>query len=622
MESRKALLCAALAVLPQAGIALEELLVTGTYSPRPALTASTTVLDAPQIAALNKRNVAGLLQTVPGLLVEEQGGPGGLTAVSVRGGESNFTLVLLDGVPVNDPTNSRGGSFDFANLNSALIERIEVVRGPRSAVYGSDALAGVINIVTRREEQGHRYYVQLEGGDDQFMHQGVAARGRVDAFDYAVELTNRDDGEPVGGSERESDGINVRLGWAPFNGQELWFAARYLDGERRSFPEQSGGEKFALSGDRDQIEYEDLVTSLGWRYQVTRAWHSSIEASRFDHEESFASPGIPPFFEVPPNVADTDFTRDQVRWVNTVIPRKGYTVNVGADLRREDGESDGFVDFFGNPASTSFELERDTLGLFAAVSARPFKPLLLHAGVRHDDPDEFDSETTYEAGIDAQLVSKLSVSANWGEAYKLPSFFALGNALVGNPDLEPERARSWDLGIAWHDEGKLELSLTAFMNDFEDLVDFDETTFRNVNRSEVETSGVELAGRWQPNEALWLNVYGTYTDIDVKGEDTTLTGRPEWSGGASASWHLLPILRTTLDYRYGGEQWSTSRHTGQEVTQKLDDYHRFDWVLEWRPDRHWRWQLSVDNLLDEDYETAVGFAAPGRALRVGVRYTN
>ena len=186
MGSRKVLLIAALAGLPQAGSALEEMLVTGAYSPLPVLTASTTVLDAPQIEALNKRNLAGLLQTVPGLLVEEQGGPGGLTAVSVRGGESNFTLVLLDGVPVNDPTNSRGGSFDFANLNSALIERIEVVRGPRSSIYGSDALAGVINIVTRREESGHRYHVHVEGGEDNFAPRHdvdhARERGRTDEF--------------------------------------------------------------------------------------------------------------------------------------------------------------------------------------------------------------------------------------------------------------------------------------------------------------------------------------------------------------------------------------------------------------------------------------------------------
>jgi outer membrane cobalamin receptor len=128
----------------QAGApALENMLVTGSYSQRTATTASVSVLESDEIRSLAKRSVADLLKTLPGLLVEEQGGPGGLTAVSIRGGEANFTLVLLDGVPINDPTNTRGGGFDFANLNATLVERIEVVRGTQSAIYGSDAVAGL-----------------------------------------------------------------------------------------------------------------------------------------------------------------------------------------------------------------------------------------------------------------------------------------------------------------------------------------------------------------------------------------------------------------------------------------------------------------------------------------------
>ena len=124
------------------GPAIEDVLVTGTLAPQLALTSSVSVLDTEQILALNKTTVADLLKTLPGLLVEKQGGPGGLTAVSIRGGESNFTLVLIDGVAVNDPTNFRGGGFDFANLNPNMVDRIEVVRGAQSAIYGSDALVG------------------------------------------------------------------------------------------------------------------------------------------------------------------------------------------------------------------------------------------------------------------------------------------------------------------------------------------------------------------------------------------------------------------------------------------------------------------------------------------------
>ncbi|MEZ5501504.1 MAG: TonB-dependent receptor plug domain-containing protein [Halioglobus sp.] len=166
----KQLLCACAALVAVAGNAaaespaLETVLVTGTFAPQEALTSSVSVLDARQIQALNKTTLADLLKTLPGLLVEEQGGPGGLTAVSIRGGESNFTLVLVDGVPVNDPTNFRGGSFDFANLNPGMIDRIEVVRGAQSAIYGSDALAGVINIITRRPVRPRTVGVCRGGG--------------------------------------------------------------------------------------------------------------------------------------------------------------------------------------------------------------------------------------------------------------------------------------------------------------------------------------------------------------------------------------------------------------------------------------------------------------------------
>ncbi|MFT4614392.1 MAG: vitamin B12 transporter [Bacteroidia bacterium] len=601
---------------------LENVLVTGSYSPQEELTAAVTVLDKAQITALNKRSLAGLLQSVPGLLVEEQGGPGGLSAVSVRGGEGNFTLVLLDGVPINDPTNSRGGGFDFANLNTALVERVEVIRGPRSAVYGSDAVAGVINIVTRQPEEGFSQSLTLEVGQDDFLHKGIALQGRVDDFDYTLEVGSRDDGEPTPGSDRDADSANLRLGWALAPGHFVSGSFRYLDGSRSTYPEQSGGPEFAAIDVLDSTDYQDTLFAVSWRFDVTKHWQSRLQASRFEHEETFLSPGIAPFSEVPPNAADTQFTRDQLQWVNTLRPNKRYTLNMGADLRAEEGESVGYLEFFGDRLLTDFDLDRESVGVFADVSARPLEPLLLQGSVRFDDPDDFGSETTWQVGARYRLSPQLSVATNWGEAFKLPSFFALGHPLVGNVDLRPERAQSWDLGITWQPSNVASVSLTGFFNDFEDLVDFDDATFRNVNRNQVEALGAELQASWEPTQALSLKLHATYTDLDVKGEETTLTGRPEWSAGIIATMQVFAALHTTLDYRYGGEQWSASRHTGEELVVELDDYHKVDWVIAWQASRDWQLHLSVDNVLDETYETAVGFEAPGRALRLGIRYGN
>jgi vitamin B12 transporter len=601
--------------------AIEDVLVTGTLVPRQALTSSVSVLDSAQIQALNKTTVADLLKTLPGLLVEEQGGPGGLTAVSIRGGESNFTLVLVDGVAVNDPTNFRGGGFDFANLNPNMVDRIEVVRGAQSAIYGSDALSGVINIITRRPQAGHQQEVHAEVGQDDYSDVGVTALGSAEDFNYTLALAGRDEGEPVPGSTRNTDSANVRLGWHAAPAQELTAGYRYLDGNRSTYPEQSGGPTYAVYDALDRSDYTEDILSLGWSAQWSPLWRSALTANQFEHDERYHSPGIFPYFEVPPNAADTNFTRDQVQWLNTLRAAPGYEVNVGADYRKEDGQSRGYLEFFGARNTTDYALDRDTRSVFADISATPLQALLLHGSLRHDNPEGFESETSAQTGVKYSLAGGVSLAANWGEAYKLPSFLALGHPLVGNPDLLPEQGESWDLGVDWAVSDTLDLGATWFDNDFRDLVDFDAETFRNVNRNRVQTSGVELQAHWQALTALSMRSQATYTDIDVKNEDTVLTGRPQWSTSVVIQCQIAPLWSTALDYRYSGQQWAASRHTGTLVTEELNDYHRLDWVLHWQLAPAWKVQLSVDNLLDENYATAVGFDAPQREIRLGVKFS-
>ena len=619
---RKTVLAPAILAMAMPALAdtLEHTLVTGSYAPLGELTATVSVLEQQQIQALNKRNLAQVLQTVPGLLVEQQGGPGGLTAVSIRGAESNFTLVLLDGVAVNDPTNSRGGGFDFANLNPAMVERIEVVRGAQSAIYGSDALAGVINIVTRRPKDGHQASLAAEWGEEDFENYSVAAHGAGEKWDYRLDYAYRDDGEPVPGSTRESDNARLRLGWEPVEGHRLELGYRYLDGDRTSYPEQSGGPEFAVIDELDVSEYRDEVYALSWRAAVNEAWVSHFSLDRFDHSEQYQSPGIFPFIEVPANGADTDFRQDRIRWVNSVAISASTDINLGADYRDEQADSDGYLEYFGQIFPADYSLDRSTAGYFISADFSPGDAWLLQAAVRHDDPDGFDSQNSFSLGARYRFADTFALRANWGEAFKLPSFAALGHPLVGNPDLQPETSENWDLGLEWQSSDSLVLGATVFFNDYQDLVDFDSESFRNVNRKNIETSGAEVEANWQLNQDLNIRGQLTYTDIDVKGEDTVLTGRPDWVGSITGSWQLAANWQTVVDYRYTGEQWSSTRYSGQEESLELDAAHRLDWVLAWTFADDWQTVLSVDNLLDEEYETSIGFPAPGRLFRLGVRY--
>lgn len=596
---------------------LETIVVTGTYSPQSLdeLTASVTVLDEARLQQLNKRQLADALRTVPGLLVEAEGGSGGLTTISVRGGESNFTQVLLDGVPLNDPTNTRGGSYDIGNISSQSIARIEVVRGPQSAVYGSDALAGVINLISHDPREGRSPELRVELGESGYRDYRFAAGAASDDLGVAVDLGRRDDDGWQAGSSRQVDSANLRLNWRYSDAQQLSAQLRYLDGERTNYPEQSGGPLVAVSDAVDVSDYRDLSAALAWEVQMNRLWRSRLAADYFDHSETFDSPGVAPYQAVPPNGSDTDFDRGQLSWVNTLQLSPRYQLNLGADYRDESGDSRGYLDL-GARIPTDYALSRSSRAVFADVHVRPLDALLLQASARYDDPDDFDSEVTLRFGASYALLPSLQLLVNWGEGFKLPSFFALGHALVGNPGLQPETAQGWDAGLRWIPSAGLEASVTAFGNRYRNLVDFDPDAFTNINRREVETRGGEGQVSWQPVAQLSLQAYATYTDIDVIGENARLLGRPEWQAGASIDWQFAEHLHAGLDYEYTGTVDASSLYTGQTVVTELDAYRRLDWRLGWRVLPALELELAMDNVLDKDYQTAVGFPGLGRSLRM------
>ncbi|MBM70463.1 MAG: TonB-dependent receptor [Haliea sp.] len=598
---------------------LETIVVTGSYVPSPLseLTASTTVMDAVDLQRLNKQQLGDVLRTVPGVLVEEQGGGGGLTSVSIRGGEANFTQVLLDGVALNDPTNSRGGSHDIGNINPATIERIEIVRGPQSAVYGSDAMGGVINIISRDPREPRLPTLRAELGERGFRDISFTSAVTAGDLGVALDLSSRNGAEAVAGSERDLDSAGLRARWQPHANHDLGLQLSHREGERRSYPEQSGGPLFATSDALDRADFRNTTAALVWDAQFSDMWQSRIAGSHFTQSEDYRSPGVAPYTNVPPNGSDTEFTRDQLNWVNTFTLSEAHAVSVGADYRDERGDSEGYLDV-GVRLPTDYALSRSTTGAFVDLRVRPVSALLLQASLRRDEPDGFAAENTTRLGARYMVSPSLTVLVNWGQGFKLPSFFALGHALVGNPDLMPETVDAWDLGLEWQALASLRVTATGFVNQYQGLIDFDPEAFTNVNRREVESRGVEWLLNWTPHERVSLQVHATYTDIDVVGEDTALLGRPEWKGGAWLDWAFLPRWRTGFNLEWNGEVPAASLHTGQTVVSTLDDYQRLDWRVHWRARPALSAELAIDNLLDERYQTAVGFPAAGRTVRVAL----
>ncbi len=615
---------------------VEELLVTGSYSEtqRDNISSSITVLNRTDISALNKSHLVDVLRTVPGLLIEEQGGAGGLVSISLRGGESNFTVVMIDGVQLNDPTNTRGGSFDFGNLGIDSVERIEIVRGAQSTIYGSDALSGVINIITTQPKAGHQQTLSANIGEYGYRRNSIALRGVENGFGYSLQLGRRDSGEPVNGSRQQSDDINAGLSWTPSKHQKIALNYRNSDGELNSYPEQSGGPNKAENDDLYRSEYQGTSLGAAWTLQLTSLWQSNLHYSLYEREESFDSPGIAPYMNVPPYFADAEFERKNLRWVNRIGGEQLW-LHAGLERREEYGRSDGAADFGAIiPAPSplppltanivliplSFELDRASKAAFIELNTRLASDTLLQFGARHDKPEELDTEEIYKFGVKQDFDNGFSVSANWGQGFKLPSFFALGDSLTGNPDLKPETAENWDIGAEWRSNQHF-ISLSYFNNHFENLITFDDANFTNINSDAVDTSGAEWLWTWQPHQLLSIQLDATYTDIDAEDPELKLTGRPQVKGGLSSRWQVSGSFSMNADYRYTGKQFAGSQHTGSGTTESLKSYTTLDLAAAWQVIPQLTLTAALENALNEGFENAVGFPGEPRLLRVGINFS-
>ena len=608
-----------------ADAAMDTIVVTGTRASEvlAEIPNTTTVIRLEEIEARNDSSIADLLNKLPGIHTVQPSGQGGVARIFVRGGDQNLTMVLLDGVRVNDPNDTRGSAFDFSSVNMSDVERIEIVRGPQSAVYGSDALAGVINIISkdRADELGGTVFA--EGGADSYYRGTLDVSGPVgDAVGFSLRATTKDDGEPVEGTTFGSDAISGRLSLGTDESWDMRFFANYSDSEGTAFPEDSGGSDLAIIRTVDTRSAEDLRFGVDSSFQLADAWHLNVLATRYEHDSSYLSPGVAPGVRdgVPPNGGDANLTRNDVA-INAVVEMNDdFTATFGIDYYDEKGTSEGFVEFFpGFVLPAGFQFDRSVTGAFGEVHyVTGWGPTLL-ASVRVDDSDKESGETTSKFGFLHDFNNgRTSIRANWGQGFSLPGFFSLASPLVGNPDLRPETSESYDIGVTQRSsDGRLSGTVTLFHNEFDDLIDFDSTTFMMINRERLTVDGVELQFDMRVNDTLSLVAQATFMDLEVKNSSTPLRQRPDWRGSVAMRW--APSEKWLIDASWLSvdETFDSSIPTGDLF---LDGYNRLDVTTTFSVSENLNVLLSVNNLLDDDYAEAIGFPSPGTRGRLGVRY--
>lgn len=597
---------------------------TATVRERPLedATAAVTVLDRAFLEASGATTSLDLLTAVPGVSPFSGGTAGSLSAVQLRGGDPNFTLVLLDGVAVNDGSYQVGEVFDFAGLPLAAIDRIEVVKGPLSAHYGSTGLAGVVQLFTRNGQGAPRFGFELGLGDAELRRGGLQLAHANNDFDAFAHLSYQEEEGRVAEERFALGQLQGQLRWQKDERQLLRLALRRADWRSDDYPDASGGPLYG-DGALRHADHLETGASLRWQHTSSPREHR-VEGSFYRHELERDSPAIS--FAVPAAQENTRFERGRAAFLSQLRAQTRWQLSFGGDAEETsaDNRSRLFLPpFLGGPfpgdtVLGDYQRDRRQFGVFSELLLHT-NQLIFELSVRQDWPDDEARVFSPRAGLVWQPpAASWRLRASWGKAYKLPSYFALASPpeLGGNADLRPERSRGADFALAGDRAlagGRLTWELGVFDQQYQDLVDFDFATFRHLNRGKVTARGAEGLAEWT-NRRLRLRLSLTHQKVEDEATGAGLRHRPRTLGLFTVSWPNLGRLGLHAELRFASS--SLDQQIPVENRFQVEGHRLVNLAASWRLTDSQKLNLRLDNLLDENYETLIGFPGPGRSFKL------
>ena len=592
-------------------------------------TASVQVVEAEELRHLAARDAADALRLVPGAWVLGNDSSGALAGASLRGGDANFTLVLIDGVPMADSTDQYGGAFPLGSVGAAEIERLEVVRGPLSSFYGSSSLAGAVQLITAapRDEAPFLGWSAHAGDHDHLS--GRLSWGRAGESSHgSINAAVREEQGRIGDDALEQQTLGARWGRTLGEVSALRLTGRFSDWQADDYPDGSGGPVFG-SGELRESDHRDLGLAATVDFGAGEAWRHTLRSTFYEHALDRTSPPIVPV--VPPIDESTEFDDLRVAWTGAFAPAGGapYDISLGVEGLAEEGRNRSLLllpPYFGGPLAGDYLIERERAGAFAEWRWNR-GGFVAELGARADFFEGEGEEVSPRVGLRyTPEGGAWSVRASAGEAFKLPSLYALATprAIGGNPNLEAETSAGMDVGVEFRARagsergGAARGGLTLFSNRFENLIDFDFDTFQIVNRSKVDAEGVEAFLVWNPSARVGLDVRLTSQDTEDLATGRTLRRRPDLYGGIGLRVDLSESLRLGVEARRAGDYLDEQIPAPFRTSVAARDLVGLS--LAWQAADRWRISLRADNAFDESYETQVGFPGPERSLRIGIRY--
>lgn len=539
--------------------------------------------------------------TAPGVTINQNGAFGGNASVRIRGASSDQTLVLIDGVPVNDPTGT-GGGYNFAYLDTDSIDQIEVLKGPQSTLWGSDAIGGVVSITTKRPEKGLSGTVFGEYGSFNTLRGGASISNANDTGDFRLAATGlTTDGiskadEANGNTEDDgydSQTVAARGGLNLPANVRLETTLLWTDAESEYDSYVFGAQ--GSVGDGDEISNSE---TLSGNISLTAPLFDGrlqnlLQLGYADIERENTSNGVQSYF--------TEGDRFLYRYQGTLAINESNTLAFGAE--REETSA--------NAEDSSID------SLFALYEVKPTDELTLTGGLRVDDHETFGSETTGRVAAAWTATDQLTFKASWAQGFKAPSIFqstyicTFCGLTEPNANLKPETSEAFDVGVQWQSsDQRLTLGATLFDQETENLIDFSYTAGYD-NIALADTQGVELTGAYTLTS--WLGVAASYTFIDAEdGNGNELTRLPENTGNVSVSLDPDGPFSGAVLVQYNGEEANVD---GTE----LDSWTRVDLTGSYDLNDSVEVYGRIENLFDEDYQQILGYGTPGLSGSVGVR---
>ena len=599
---------------------LQTVVITATRIPTPRLelASSVTVVTAEQIEARQERTFADVLKDIPGLNVVQTGGPGGVTSVFMRGTNSNHTKVLIDGIDVGDPSNATG-AYDFGQLLTQDIERVEVLRGPQSGLYGSDAIGGVISVITKAGSGPLKASALLEGGSFDTFNQAGGVSGSQDAFHYAANVAHFHSGStPVTpldllqpGETRNNDyydnfTASTKLGLDVTQDFDLGLVARYTNTHLRTTGDTFDPITFASFPAPEQT----AATSDQYYGRLTA--HLVSFDGILDHTLGFGYTHDRTS-TVEPESAENLNTgeRKKVDWQGNIKAAAGETVVLGAEYER-DGISE--------PISADVHVTSGYAELQSQIGEHWFSAL----NVRYDDNSRFGGKVTYRLAptyVFSDSGTKLKASV--GTGFKAPTLSQLFQSFpdfgfFANPNLKPETSTGYDAGIEQglaHDA--VRLGVTYFHNQIRDLITSDPTFTTNINVGRAKTEGVESFLEYRPAAQLTLRLDYTYTEATDEDTNQELLRRPKHKADFDASWRPTDAWLFDVTVLWVGSWADGTRETFAPV--QAPGYTIVNLAFSYQLNARLALFGRIDNLLDRDYQNPTGFLQPRIGAFAGIK---